>query len=152
MARNSRKPGTFTNLQKTLDVRFFPALSMVAISTRVMDLAYPLAIRTNVASRLDTRCPTHNISGDRASFLVAGREPDCCSRLWRFSRLCLHDNTAYQRAGGVAHICAAGLVRVLRSDCSKVASQCTRRSTDRRTHHVDSRWDTSAHCRSRFAC
>ena len=130
---------------------FGPALGMVGFSAGVVDLAYSLAIRSNPAQQLDSRGPTYDIPGDSAGLLVAGGEPGAGSRLWRRSCVCLHDNFAYQRPRSFAYVRTAGLVLVLRDDCSCVAPECARRSTDRRTHHVDSRRDTAAHCCFSFA-
>ena len=143
--------GAFTNLQERLGL-FSAPLSAWLVSALALWIWH-------IPSLFDQTLRSDWIhAAQHTTFLVTAlafwwpvvnRTSD--SRLWRRSGVRLHDDSAYQRPGRVAYVCTAGLVFVLRDDCSGMAPQRARRSTDRRTDHVDPSRDTAADCGSSFA-
>src|ERR1043166_244342 len=49
LARDGRAPRAFTNVQERLGIHFGPALGMVGVRPRIVDLAYSISIRSNTA-------------------------------------------------------------------------------------------------------
>ena len=82
---------------------------------------------------------------DRASVLVAAREPNAGFRLRCRDGLRLYDNSAHQCLGSIAHIFAASLVLALCHNCSGLGHVRSRRSTTRWADHVDSRGNPFTH-------
>jgi hypothetical protein len=121
MARTGGDPQSWKTFQDTLDHSFGAIPSMVAFRAGIVGLACPPAIPADIAERLGSRGPTYDLPDDSAAVLVASREPNLHSRLWRRIGVCLHDNSPYQCLGSVAHVCAPTLVFVVCNNRSHLA-------------------------------